>query len=136
MNHLTTERLELSMVNSWQIGSLPSRRLYSRVETAESVWVYWNCEGRADVSPIRDMGMGGLFLKTNKARPVGAVVNLHFLIQEGQLRADAIVRYKSGSGLGLKFAAICQEDRPKLAALMTRLRGLSRTSLLANAKTH
>jgi hypothetical protein len=124
------------MVNSWQTGSLPSRRLYSRVETGESVWVYWHCDGRADVSPVRDMGMGGLFLKTSTAKPVGALVNLHFLVQEGQLRADAIVRYKSGSGLGLKFAAICQEDRPKLAALMTRLRGLSRTNLLSNPKAH
>jgi hypothetical protein len=115
------------MVNSWQIGALPSRRLYSRVETSENVWVYWRCDGRADVSPVSDMGMGGLFLKTPTSKPVGSVVNLHFLVQEGQLRADAVVRYtKSGSGLGLKFAAISQEDRPRLAALMTRLRGLSR----------
>jgi PilZ domain len=123
------------MVSSWQPGSLPSRRLYSRVETSDGVWVYWKCDGRADVSPVRDMGMGGLFLKTPTAKPVGSVVNLHFLIQEGQLRADATVRYvKSGSGLGLKFAAICQEDRPKLAALMTRLRGLSRSNLSARLK--
>ncbi|HEY1482195.1 MAG TPA: PilZ domain-containing protein [Candidatus Acidoferrum sp.] len=115
------------MVNSWQIGSLPSRRLYSRVETSENVWVYWRCDGRADVSSVHDMGMGGLFLKTTQVKPVGSLVNLHFLIQEGQLRADAVVRYAKTGGLGLKFAAISQEDRPKLAALMTRLRGLSRS---------
>jgi hypothetical protein len=73
------------------------------------------------------MGMGGLFLKTATLKPVGSVVNLHFLVQEGQIRADANIGYvKSGGGLGLKFAAVSQEDRPRLAALMTRLRGLSR----------
>jgi len=72
------------------------------------------------------MGMGGLFLKTPTVKPVGSVVNLHFLVQEGQIRADATVRYvRSGSGVGMKFAAVSQEDRPRLAALMTRLRSLS-----------
>jgi hypothetical protein len=70
--------------------------------------------------------MGGLFLKTPTVKPVGSVVNLHFLVQEGLIRADATVRYvRSGSGVGMKFAAVSQEDRPRLAALMTRLRGLS-----------
>ena len=71
--------------------------------------------------------MGGLFLKTPRVKPVGTVVNLHFLVQEGQIRADANIRYvKSGGGLGLKFAAVSQEDRPRLVALLTRLRGLAR----------
>jgi hypothetical protein len=108
------------------MGSLPSRRLFSRVETSQNVWVYWDCDGRADVSPVQDMSMGGLFLKTPTFKPVGAIVNLHFLVQEGQIRADAAVRYvKSGGGLGMKFAAVSQEDRPRLAALMTRMRRLS-----------
>jgi hypothetical protein len=114
------------MVSSWQMGSLPSRRLYSRVETPENVWVYWNCSGRADVSPVQNMSMGGLFLKTTAAKPVGSVVNLHFLVQEGQIRADAAIKYVTpGCGMGMKFAAVSQEDRPRLAALMTRLRGLA-----------
>jgi hypothetical protein len=99
--------------------------MYSRVGTSENVWVYWSCDGRADVSPVRDMSMGGIFLKTPKAKPVGSLVNLHFLVQEGLIRADAVVKYvKSGSGVGMKFAAVSQEDRPRLAALMTRLRSL------------
>ena len=113
------------MVNSWQVGVLPTRRLYSRVETSENVWVYWNCGGRADVSPVHDMSMGGIFLQTPLSKSVGSLVNLHFLVQEGQIRADAVIKYvKSGTGVGMKFAAVSQEDRPRLAALMTRLRGL------------
>jgi hypothetical protein len=49
---------------------------------------------------------------------------LDFLVQEGQIRADAVVRHgQSGVGLGLKFTALSEQDRPKLAALLTRLRG-------------
>ncbi len=71
------------------------------------------------------MSMGGIFLQTPSAKPVGSLVNLHFLVQEGQIRADAVIKYvKSGSGVGMKFAAVSQEDRPRLAALMTRLRSL------------
>ncbi len=72
--------------------------------------------------------MGGIFLETRKPRAVGSSVNLHFLIQEGQLRADATVRHvKAGNGLGLKFTAVAEEDRARLAALMTRVRGIARS---------
>jgi hypothetical protein len=111
-------------VNTWRSASLPTRRLTSRVETPEGVWVYWQCHGREDVSSVRDMSLGGMFLKTPKSKPVGAPVKLHFLVQEGQIRADAVVRHvESGTGLGLKFMALSDEDRPRLAALMARLRG-------------
>jgi len=113
--------------NTWQTGSVPSRRLYSRLDTSGNIWVYWNCDGKDDVSPILDISLGGLFLKTPTVKPVGAVVKLHFLVPEGQIRADAVIKHvKSGSGVGMKFAAVSQEDRPRLASLMARLRGLSR----------
>jgi hypothetical protein len=71
--------------------------------------------------------MGGLFVETEKARDVDATIRLDFLIQEGQIRAEAVVRHvKPGSGLGLKFTALTPEDGPHLTALITRLRGLSR----------
>jgi len=55
---------------------------------------------------------------------VGAKSNLHFLVEEGQIRAEAIVRrIEPGRGLGLKFTAVRDEDRRRLADLMKRLRG-------------
>ena len=102
----------------------PSRRLTSRVPAPEDVWVYWHCNGQDDVSRVRDMSMGGLFIETAHPRPAGVSTRLHFLVQEGQIRADAIVRHaKSGVGLGLRFIALNEQDRPKLAALVSRLRG-------------
>ncbi len=102
----------------------PSRRLTSRAPTPGDVWVYWQCRGREDVSRVRDMSMGGLFIETPEPQAEGVLTRLNFLVQEGQIRADAVVRHaRSGVGLGLKFTALSEPDRPKLAALLTRLRG-------------
>ena len=101
----------------------PSRRLTSRVPAHAGVRVYWRCCGQDDVSRVRDMSMGGLFIETPQPRAEGILTRLHFLVQEGQIRADAVVRHaKSGVGLGLKFTALSEQDRPNLAALLTRLR--------------
>jgi len=55
---------------------------------------------------------------------VGAKTKLHFLVEEGQIRAEAVVRrVEPGCGLGLQFTAVREEDRRHLADLMKRLRG-------------
>ena len=112
--------------------SFPSRRLTSRVPAPEDVWVIWQCHGREDVSRVRDMSMGGLFIETAMAKPQGVLARLDFLVLEGQIRADAVVRHaKSGDGLGLKFVALSEQDRPKLTALLNRLRGRHHSSKTA-----
>jgi PilZ domain len=105
-----------------------SRRHTSRVETPDGVWVYWRCNGRDDVSRVVDLSAGGLFLAAPRTRPVGTKARLDFLVQEGQIRTEAIVRHIGpGSGLGFKFTAVTEQDSPHLAALLTRLRFLSRS---------
>ena len=108
--------------------STPSRRHYPRVGTPDGVWVYWNCKGREDTSRVRDLSMRGLFVQTERVRDVDAPIRLDFLVEEGQIRAEAVVRHvKPGRGLGLRFTALTEEDGPRLTALMTRLRSLSRS---------
>jgi hypothetical protein len=64
-----------------------------------------------------------LFLETPHPQPVGTLTRLDFLVEDGQIRADAEVRHaRPGKGLGLKFTALNEKDRPQLAALLTRLR--------------
>jgi hypothetical protein len=107
---------------------IPSRRGHPRVETPDNVWVYWKSGGLEDTSRVRDLSMGGLFVETEKASDVNATIRLDFLVQEGQIRAEALVRHvKRGSGLGLKFSALPEEDGPRLTALITRLRSLSQS---------
>lgn len=115
-------------VSEGMVQQLPpgSRRLNSRVESGKSVWVYWECSGDRDVSRVVNLSVGGLFIETPKMERVGATTKLHFLVQEGPIRADGVVRHvKPGGGLGLKFEAVSERDRPNLAALMRRLRSLA-----------
>jgi hypothetical protein len=91
--------------------------------------VYWQCNGREDISGVRNISMGGMFLETPQPKAEGVLTRLHFLVQEGQIRADAVVRHtKSGEGLGLRFIALNEQDRPKLAALLSRLRATHHVS--------
>ena len=100
-----------------------SRRFSSRLPTHGDVYVCWGCTGYDDTSRVRDLSSGGLFVQTRKLKFVGAKTNVHFLVEEGQIRAEAVVRHvHPGSGLGLEFTAVCEEDRPRLAELMQRLR--------------
>lgn len=115
-----------------QAAATPSRRFTSRVPVAADVtgdvWVFWHCHGRDDLSRIRDIGLGGVFLETSAAKAVGTATNLHFLVREGQIRAEAIVRHiQPGRGLGLRFTAVTDQDRPHLNALVRRLRGAAQS---------
>ena len=104
----------------------PSRRLTSRVEAAQGVWVYWNSGGHDDIARVHDLSMGGVFIETPKPSEIGTKANLHFLAPDGQIRAEAVVRHApEGKGLGLKFVAVREEDRVNLSALMMRLRSLA-----------
>jgi hypothetical protein len=104
-----------------------TRRFNPRVKSDKGVWVYWECNGVRDLSRVMDLSVGGVSIETSKIKRLGATTNLHFLVQEGQIRADAVVvRHVTPSGgLGLKFKAVSEKDRPNLEALMRRLRSLS-----------
>jgi len=68
------------------------------------------------------LSLGGLFVETAKPTGVGASVKLYFLVQEGQIGAEAVVRHVKSGGLGLKLSAMGDEDQKRLKALITRLR--------------
>jgi hypothetical protein len=76
-----------------------------------------------DVSRVCDLSLGGLCLSAPVPPPLGAKAKIDFLVQEGQIRTEAVVRhFVPGGGLGLKFTAITDKDCPQLVALLNRLR--------------
>jgi len=106
-----------------QQTTTPSRRANYRIAVLLDVWVCWNCNGREDISGVRDMSIGGLFLNTQLRRATGTAMKIDFLVQEGQIRPDAVVRHAvPDRGLGLKSTAITEQDCPRFAALMRRVR--------------
>ena len=101
---------------------LHSRRRHRRVETPQGVWAIWRCGRTEDTSRVKDLSVGGLFIETRKVCPIGATVELHFLVQDGEIRANATVRYvKTGSGLGLQFETVRSEDQTRFAKMVKRL---------------
>lgn len=102
--------------------SITQRRSH-RLNAPEGVYVYWSCGGYEDTCKVRNLSVGGLFIETRDKKPVGARAKLNFLVQEGQIRAEATVQHiRPGRGIGLKFVSIREDDCPHLAALLKRLR--------------
>ena len=74
------------------------------------------------MSKVRDVSVGGLFLETLKVCPVDTPIELHFLVEDGQIHATATVRYVSaGHGMGLQFKAVRSEDQARFSAMIKRL---------------
>jgi hypothetical protein len=101
-----------------------SRRALTRLPASEDIWLCWRCNERDDVSRVLDISIDGLFIETPHLNmKEGMPAKLDFLVQEGRIKADAVVRHvKRGSGLGLRFIAVGDNDRQRLKALLTRLR--------------
>lgn len=75
-----------------------------------------------DTSKVRDLSMGGLFVETFKMCPVDSTVDLHFLVEEGEVRASATVRHVSaGSGFGLQFKTVRSEDQERFSSMIRRI---------------
>jgi hypothetical protein len=123
----------VNTVSSMQVQTGPSRRRTSRISVSndvwDDVWVYWetltgreNSRAR-DVSKVKDLSPSGLFIETRAKKNEGDLLNLHFLVQEGQIRAEAVVKHvTTGRGLGMKIKSLMAQDAPQLHRLLMRLR--------------
>ena len=100
-----------------------SRRSLSRLQAAQDIWVCWQCNGSDDFSRVLDISLQGLYLEASHARAaVGMRTKLDFLVEEGRIRAEAVIRHvKRGSGLGLKFTAVSDPDSARLKSLIARM---------------
>jgi hypothetical protein len=95
--------------------------------STRDVWVYWECGGSGDVSRVRDLSTGGIFIETSRGRKKGELVQVHFLVPEGQISLDGMVaQAKPSEGLGLKFQALATKDITKLSLLLERVRATFR----------
>lgn len=108
------------------------RRATPRTEADDSVYAFWSSNDSNDLSRVRNLNMGGIFIETLLPKEPGASVDLYFLVHEGKIRANAVVRHKeSGRGLGLKFTTLDDQDRLRFGALMKRLYSAHRAAVPA-----
>jgi hypothetical protein len=108
--------------NAPQKRQKPAGTLARRTASPLDLWVYWHSETYGNLSRVREISVQGVVLETPQAIPVGETINLSFLLEKGQLRTQAVVRYvKPGFGLGLEFKTEVA-DRTGLTALLTKIR--------------
>jgi len=74
------------------------------------------------LSPVKALGMGGLFISAPNPPPVGTKLRLAFEVPGGSVWAEAVVRdLIPGEGLGVEFTRIDLGDKLLLQKLLNRL---------------
>ena len=74
-------------------------------------------EGRVTV-----IGLGGMFIRTNRVLAAGAVVHVKLTDPLLTLETDCIVRNVAENGLGVEFARLSAENECKLKDLLSHLK--------------
>lgn len=104
-----------------QPGGKENRKT-ARVAVSKGVWVAWQAGGPRNVSRVRDLSAGGVFISTALNVPIGAAVEMLFALPEGEARFHGIVRYADGkNGIGVEFTKMGTADRARLQELLRRL---------------
>lgn len=84
--------------------------------------VAWYGGGDSQVSRVRTLGSGGLFLSADHVRPIGTSLTLLFEVPGGFVQAEAVVRDVSpGGGMGVEFTNVSPQARVLLDDLLKRL---------------
>jgi len=99
-----------------------SNRRFQRIPTPKGIWVAWQAGNQQNVSRVRDLNVGGLFIATPTPAALGAVVTVLISVPEGEIRSKAVVRNVTpGEGMGVEFTGIAQQDALRLERLISRL---------------
>jgi len=99
-----------------------SRRRFERIPTPKGLWVAWQHGTIQEVSRVRDLNVGGLFIAAPNPLPPGTVLTILLSVPEGEIRSQAVVRnIVPGEGMGIEFKDISSADSDRLDGLVTRL---------------
>ena len=114
-----------SRVNTRQDDPARHDRRYPRVATPQGIWVAWQDgdeQSKRNVSRVRDLNIGGLFIATSKPAALGVTLTVLFAVPEGEIRGRAVVRnVVPNEGMGVQFIELGQEASVRLQTLITRL---------------
>jgi hypothetical protein len=93
-----------------------------RVAISQGIWVSWQASGPRNVSRVRNLGAGGVFVSTATPAASGAAIKLLFSVPEGEVRIQGVVRYAvAKKGMGVEFTRMGAGDRARLDELLRRL---------------
>jgi hypothetical protein len=102
--------------------TLCGARRHPRICLPQGMSVTWYGSGQQQVSRVKTLGMGGLFLCGSITLRVGTDLTLVFEVPGGVVLADAVVRnIVPGEGMGVEFTKMNPQGRALLEGLLTRL---------------
>jgi hypothetical protein len=97
-------------------------RRHPRISLPQGMVVTWYGSGQQQVSRVKTLGMGGLFLCGSNTLRVGTNLTLVFEVPGGMVLAEAVVRnIVPGEGMGVEFTKMNPQIRVLLEGLLTRL---------------
>jgi len=99
-----------------------NKRRYPRVKVPKSALVAWKNGCQKFVSPVENLALGGLFIRTKNPLRAGTMLQLVFNAPQGQVRVRAVVRnVKAGEGMGVAIVSMEQEDRGRVDQWLKQL---------------
>jgi hypothetical protein len=102
-------------------GTKADRR-HQRVATPKGVWVAWQNGKHQNVSRVRDLNVGGMFIATPTPLASGTILPVLLSVPEGEIRGRTAVRNViAGEGMGVQFTEINAENQARLNRLVARL---------------
>ncbi len=97
-------------------------RRHERIALPQGMSVTWYGSGQQQVSRVKTLSMGGLFLCGSNTLRVETDLTLVFEVPGGMVLADAVVRnVVPGEGMGVEFTKMNAQSRVLLEGLLTRL---------------
>ncbi|MGA2420433.1 MAG: PilZ domain-containing protein [Candidatus Acidiferrum sp.] len=97
-------------------------RRHERISLPQGMCVTWYGGGQQQVSRVKTIGLGGLFLCGSITLRVGVDLTLVFEVPGGMVLAEAVVRNSvAGEGMGVEFTKMNHQSRVLLEGLLARL---------------
>ena len=97
-------------------------RRHERISLPKGMSATWYGGGQQQVSRVKTLSMGGLFLCGTITMRVGTDLTLVFEVPGGVILAEAVVRnVVVGEGMGVEFTKMNPQSRALLGELLTRL---------------
>jgi PilZ domain len=99
-----------------------TQRRHQRISLPKGMSVTWYGGGQQQVSRVKTLSMGGLFLCGSITLRAGTDLTLAFEVPGGMVLAEAVVRnVVPGEGMGVEFTKMNPQTRALLEQLLTRL---------------
>jgi hypothetical protein len=100
----------------------PTTRRYPRMKAPKSAVVAWKTAERQEVSRVKTIALGGLFIRTKNPPKAGSTIQMLIVTPRGYLRTRANVRdVIAGEGMGVAIVSMEPEDRGKLERWLKQL---------------